>query len=764
MISSPKIRALKLLVLTIVTTFTLSLIANGQQTTVTAHTLDELRAYGLSLSDSVVTLSPDGSDPHPVTGEVVAGHFWMTGDHITDRKNNSIFMELGGRGNTFILKGTTLNVDTREFAGYGRSRSHGSSVHLLIISGENNTVKDFTLIGHDLELDTDPGSQRHADWGTQYVKVSGDNNLVDGATVVVRGSLPDAYGVSDAFGKGRSEGRQPYLSHRKAAGLVVTGANNATVNNLNLEVKAFGHGFFTGNDVTNTTLKNSKITGELFPSRNILNHRLFKEHGRTWWGHGVQDSIMLSGSEGGVRTYGGDNLTVENVVVDGMRTGFATVATRGQVKINNCFAYNTTSGFDVGDNTTITNSGGNIANGPLLMWYTRKAGHSQIELELQGGIPVGVNWSAAYVNGKNVDFKMTSDLSSSELPEESYIRLGQKFFENWRDADFRTATPEDNNPTPLVGSSFVNDTAQMLVIGEQAYGNVGRSKSPVISNGKENHYDGVTLVRAGSHLKLSHVKGLGNNGTQCGAEFDSGGNVIYKGTATEQTVDDNSTIIEVGGQLELGAEIRIKDEKLTLSGHGTDGQGALVVESGDAEFGSSLLNDQSVIYVDGNASIGVKEAVGRLKIGGVEGTGDLSKRGSGVLTFEEAINLAGNLIIETGTAALANQSVVNGLILKKYTTLVLGVANTTDFGAVSANRVRLGGQLSVALLPEAIDTIAKDTKATFEIITSKSTIEGAFTNIKDGARITTAGRKGSFLVSLSETAVTLSDFVPSSEE
>ena len=281
----------------------------------------------------------------------------------------------------------------------------------------------------------------------------------------------------------------------------------------------FGHGFFTGSEVTNTTLSNSTITGELFPSQNVIDRPEYQEYGHTWWGFPIQDDIQLSGSEGGVRTYGGTDFTVDNVVVDGMRTGFATVATRGDVIIKDSFAYNTTSGFDVGDNTTITGSGGNIVNGPLLVWYSNSAGDSEIELELQGGTPVGVNWSAFYVNGDNVDITLTSDLDAGDLPEESYIRLGQKYFENWRDSDFNTASPDGNNPTPLTNSTFANDTNQILVIGENVEGNVGSSKAPVISNGRANYYDGVTLIESGSRLELVDEKGLGNDGTETGAEY-----------------------------------------------------------------------------------------------------------------------------------------------------------------------------------------------------------------------------------------------------
>ena len=617
------------------------------QTNVTANSLEELRRIGTSVNNATVTLSPTGGDPHPVTGIVTPGEYWINGDHIADPRNTApIFMDLSGNGNTYNLGGTVINADTREFAGFGRSLGHGSGVHLVQLTGSNNVLNGLTLIGQDIALDTDPNAQRYADWGTQYGKLTGDNNTVSGATIVVRGSRTDTYGLSDAFGKGSSQGRQPYLGHRKAAGFVVDDATNAVVDGLDLDMHTFGHGFFTGSQVSDTTLSNSTITGELFPSQNVIDRPEYQEAGHTWWGYEIQDDIQLSGSEGGVRTYGGTNFTVDNVVVDGMRTGFATVATRGDVTITDSYAYNTTSGFDVGDNTTITGSGGNIENGPLLVWYTNGAGDSEIELELKGGVPVGVNWSAAYVNGDNVDFTLTSDLAAEDLPEESLVRLGQKYFENWRDADYRTASPDGNNPIPLVNSSFTNNTNQMLVIGENAEGNVGSSQAPVISNGKENHYDGVTLVLSGSRIEVTHEKGLGNGGTETGAEFNNSGDVIYTGNATAQTFDDNATVVQNGATLEIASEVRIIDERVTITGDGVDGRGAIYT-AGAASEQARLVGD--TIILDGNASIGVGGDGYILLADSVSGTGDFTKRGDGALSLGRSSSLDGNFIVEDGT-------------------------------------------------------------------------------------------------------------------
>lgn len=643
----------------------------------TANSLAELRNLGLSVNNSTVTLSPTGGDPHPVTGVVTPGHYWLDGYHIANPTNSHPrFMVLGGSDNTYDLSGATINLDTRKLDGFGRNLGHDSGVDVFRIEGSGNTVQGLTLIGQDIALDTDPNAQRFADWSTVYVEMSGDGNTVDGAHVVARGSRTDAYGLSDAFGKGASQGMSPYILHRKASNFRVGEATDAVVNDIHLETYSFGHNFFVQGS-TNTTITNSTIKSELFSSQLVVDHSLYQQYGHTWWGEPIPDDIMLSGAEGGVRVYGGSSgLTVDNVIVDGARTGFATVHDGGQVSINNSFAYNTTSGFDVGDNTTITNSGGNIVNGPLLVFYG-SGNNVDIDLELTEGTPIGTNWTAAYFNG-NADISITSDLEVGDLPEESYIRLGQSYFENWRDHDYNTATPEDGNPTAYNDQTFANDTNQILVFGENATGNVGYSKGGVISNGKENHYDGVTYVKPGSRLELAHVKGLGNSAAETGAAF-SGGDIIYTGTPTAATFDDNATVVESGGTLELQPGIQIPHEKLTISGDGVDGQGALYSDGqtgSGTRFGSSNARDTSAIFLDGDATIGVGIAGNQMLVGRIQGTGNLWKRGPGTLAMEKSSTYDGNLYIIEGHVA-ARSGVVHTELAVAAGASISAIGNNT---------------------------------------------------------------------------------------
>ena len=599
----------------------------------TVNSLAELRALGISVDNSMVVLGTTGGDPHPVTGVVTPGEYWINGDHYTDPTNSMpIFMELSGNDNTYDLTGTTIRLDTRKLDGFGRNLGHDSGVDVIRVSGANNIVRGINLIGEDIALDTDPNAQRYADWATQYVELSGNNNTIDGVNVVTRGSRTDAYGLGDAFGKGSSGGIQPFLSHRKASAFRVGEATNAVINDMHLQVNTFGHGFFVQAS-TDTTLTNSTITGELFSSQGVIDHPLYQQYGHTYWGNPIPDDILISGAEGGVRMYtGASGLTVDGVVVTNMRTGFAVTLGSGTITLNNVEAYGTEGAFNFKSNTTITNAKADAINGPLIVIDKHNSANSSIDVELVGATPINHDYAIAYVSGNNVDINITSNLPAEYFGDPNILRVSQFYWDNWRESQ-PLSGPEVAG-YDHINSTIVNNTNMTMLLGEEAIGNSGSSLGPVITNGKENHYDGISLVPTGTHTVVQHTAGLGNNGM-----------------AADGTLETNASIVDNGGTLELLPDIRITDEKLKITGNGVSGQGALYsdgsVGSG-TRFGSSNNGDESTIFLDGNASIGVGVAGNQLLVGRIQGTGDLTKLGAGKLSVEKSTNLVGDLIVAEG--------------------------------------------------------------------------------------------------------------------
>lgn len=619
--------------------------ATGQYT---ATNLVQLRALSSgALSDSTITLSPTGGDPHPVTGVVTPGEYWINGDHISDPTNSQpIFLELSGSGNTYDLSGATIKLDTRDLGDFGRNLGHESAVRPLRVSGSGNSVQGLSLIGVDLALDTDPDAKRHADWGSTFVQFSGDNNSLTDAHIVTRGSTP--YGLGDAFGKGNSQGMAPYVGHRKMAGIQVHEATNAYFNNIDLDIYTYGHGVFIQKS-SDTTFENSTITGELFSSQNVIDHELYQQYGHTWWGGPIPEDIMISGAEDGFRAYGVidgvpvENITARNVVITNMRTGFATAIAKGDILLENVESYGAEANFAVGSNHTIINAKGDITNGPLFNGPSTSISNTTVDVELVGDVPVGIDWTVGYITGDNVNVTVSSDLPAGALPEGSYVRLGQQDFQDWR---FYQVTNPDNPSYDLKNSSFTNNTNQILHMGSEVEGNVGSSQAPVISNGKENYYDGVTLVPSGSRLVVQHRYGLGNDGTEVDAEF-SGNNVVFNGTATASTPDDNGTVVEAGATLEIEPGVQVDDERVTISGHGVDGKGAIYTD-GTVDSGTRLVGSGEIIMLDGDASIGVGIAGNQFLVDRVAGVGNLTKLGPGKLSVETSSVFDGDLIVAEG--------------------------------------------------------------------------------------------------------------------
>ena len=103
--------------------------------------------------------------------------------------------------------------------------------------------------------------------------------------------------------------------------------------------------------------------------------------------------------------------------------------------------------------------------------------------------------------------------------------------------------------------------------------------------------------------------------------------------------------------MELAAGIRIVDEKLTISGDGIDGIGALYTNGSpdfNTRFGDSNVGESSTVFLDGDASIGVGMSDNRLIVGRVQGVGDLTKSGPGILLIGKSSTYLGDLFVAEG--------------------------------------------------------------------------------------------------------------------
>ena len=431
---------------------------------------------------------------------------------------------------------------------------------------------------------------------------------------------------------------------------------------------------------------------------------------------------------------GTTGLTVQNTVVRNFRSGVHSTFANGTVTVDNVEAYGTENAFIVGSNTTITNSKADIVNGPAIYVQYNDDANSTIDLEIVGDRPVGQDWAVAYINGNNFDVTLRSDLPAGFLPEDSLVRFGQTWFNNWRD-QLRPTGPETANPGPFTNSTFTNLTNEYMALGNLATNNTGFSQAGVITNGKNNDYDGISVILSGTRVVLTDTAGLGNNGRDGSGNFNAG---IFEA---------NASVVFDGGTLELEPGIRISQEKLTITGDGVDGRGALYSDGTvgtDTRFGSSNSNDNSAIFLDGDASIGVGVAGNQMNIGGINGQGDFTKRGPGLLTIGKTSTFDGDLIVAEGQVSARRNVVHSNLVVAAGASIRANadLAYNTDGTAQIDGELDLNARSNPEQLDHSIGSLNgsgsvlssnTDAGADAMLLIGNDAADGLFTGEIDGA-------------------------------
>ena len=158
---------------------------------------------------------------------------------------------------------------------------------------------------------------------------------------------------------------------------------------------------------------------------------------------------------------------------------------------------------------------------------------------------------------------------------------------------------------------------------------------------------------------------LGGNNTYTGDTTVTGRLTVAANNALGTS--DGATIVSTGGQVRLNNGVTVSGERLTLSGTGeSTTEGALRIASGTATWGGivTLAANSTVLSGGGNVlkigpgsgtainlqgnTLDYTGAGGHEVLGGVFGTGDIAKRGSGTLTLSGSGNYSGATTIALG--------------------------------------------------------------------------------------------------------------------
>ncbi|MCH6255194.1 thrombospondin type 3 repeat-containing protein [Puniceicoccaceae bacterium K14] len=662
---------------------------DANRTAVTVTSMEELQQY-VNVNNHDITMAP--------------GTYWLTGPELRPAPFNGYakFLNIVGINNTYNFAGVTLKVDTRELAGYGNG---AGSVNSLFIGGFGNVIDGLTLTMEHVEYNgvDEWGYQREyaSAAGGQVVRCEGSNSIIRNCVITTGGSYP--YGFGDAFGKGArpsngsGETNAAWIPHDKQSGFLITGgASNVTVENVELNMRSFGHAFFMQQGASNVVFRNCQVLGDtLADSDDVIAHPVYQEWGFATYKEPLPADIRISKHEGGFRIYGNsgfasngfpefvENVTIENCVVERMRVAVAASVGTGTLTVTDTEAYGCELGFSPfsdGSPSIFTNCKGDALNGPLV--YFQYSGDNVVmDVELTGDAPGHGVWPVALIGGDNNHITITDSSAPGVYSKEAYINTSQK----WREWRHRPSAAIDELSTGNYGdyttnSTILNYTNQILVFGENASDNINCvSNGGVINKGSNNQYVGTTLVPE-EIIVQDTWSSPGNPLDVPWAQFDSSGNqilptvpyTVFSGTllADEANAmggassEDGGTIVSSGATLEIASGVAFQGENVTIAGSGTSGQGAVYTE-GASGTGTRLGSSSGVITLDGDATIGVGVAGNQFLIGRIDGVGSLTKTGPGLLSMQGSSNLFdGSLTVAEGTVKARPSKAVNDLTVE----------------------------------------------------------------------------------------------------
>ncbi|AXT49716.1 T9SS C-terminal target domain-containing protein [Aquimarina sp. BL5] len=397
--------------------------------------------------------------------------------YLEDLPSNSRVINCTGSGNTIDMTGARINTlvgSIREV--------------YFIISGDNNVIRngaieDFYRNGLDEVTDfsaynNDRDNLAYGLRGDPIISITGNQNLVEGLEMIVKGSFPYGYGSQYGIGSQNTFG----LSKR--CGILVTGIDGGgignTLNGITMYHYAFGHGIFMQSGATETTIKNCYIEGRMRLSDDMYNDTetydlpyltdyKFPTGDGSWRlpfeeSYDIPYNHVYPLSEDGIRSYNNTgSVTVENCTVKQMRGGIrlylASSATVKNSQAIDCGSGGTNYNMPAGG--TITGSSGNFTYAPLSDFRLSRS-RQNIEMTI---IP-----SPNAIGPHNI-----ADI------------LGN----NHNIIFHRTPGPLDTDETRAIvitgdNSTIVNETEYRIILESSASGNTIISCGPVSDNGDNN--------------------------------------------------------------------------------------------------------------------------------------------------------------------------------------------------------------------------------------------------------------------------------------
>jgi hypothetical protein len=285
------------------------------------------------------------------------------GDYIfTDLSDGDRILEFSGSNNIIDLTGVYVEVPVGSTEKASYITIEGSDNTIIGGTFEDTYYNGLTEVSDFVEYNED-ADLSYGLKGDAVVDITGDNNTLDGMKLTIRGSFP--YGYGSLFGIGSSN----LFGLSKRCGIVVK-ADSTTIENVEIQQRAFCHGIYMQSPADNTYISNVLVEGRVRASNDMLaegsDSLIVEADYLDVDGNEIEADEMHSLSEDGIRVYsGGGSVVVEDSTVKKMRGGIrlyladsATVSNSTAIDCGN-------TNWNMPKGGTVTGSSGNFTNGVL---------------------------------------------------------------------------------------------------------------------------------------------------------------------------------------------------------------------------------------------------------------------------------------------------------------------------------------------------------------------------------------------------------------
>ena len=399
---------------------------------------------------------------------------YLVRDALPD--NQTVFKATGS-DNHFDLRGVTIQVDTEVLAKMKAKRAHELVTYR--VTGNNNIFEGAVFE----DVGDHPPARSLSDFF-----VSGDGNVFRGCRFIVRGSAPYGYGC--LFGKGTERTYQRLL--QKHAGMSVRG-DNIQVIGCYFSIATFGHAISI-HGADNTLIRDTTIEGELRLTDDLLKETsgpAFDLKFTDIKGRPIPAGYMLALTEDGIRAYlDGDHdgkrrtgaITVINCTVKRMRGGITLSLAGKPAYVEGCTVIEcgwTGHAYDLPGGSTVKNCKGDTAYSPLLNQNRANKSNTTIALELLPAAEYRGAHPMAIINGTGHRVSLTT--SGPPAPKACDILLGGTTMQG-------TVSEEEDSDDVVFAKNIqlTNNTSQAVTLTDKASNCTVTSQGPVANQGPAN--------------------------------------------------------------------------------------------------------------------------------------------------------------------------------------------------------------------------------------------------------------------------------------